>query len=353
MVSVVSGNLLRADVEALVNSVNCLGVMGKGVALEFKQAFPDNFREYAKACKLGQVMPGRMHVFETGRPSPRLIINFPTKQDWRQKAKLEYVEAGLEDLVKVLEDHEIRSVAIPPLGCGLGGLDWTVVRPMIEAALIRLPRLDAWLYEPSLPEARGPRVVNTPRPVLTPWQAALIKLVDRYEILDSEATHLEAQKLTYFLVEAGIPFRTQFDKHRYGPYAPGIKHSLQLLEGHYVDGFGDGGRLDPVRLVPGAMEDATELLNAQPEALQYESAIARIGKLIHGFESPYGLELLATVHWVVHRDGAHDLDAVVGKVHAWNERKQRLMERYHLEVTYERLRSHGWLVEGGIATIHR
>lgn len=149
MVETLRGNLLTADAEALVNSVNCVGYMGKGIALQFKKAFPENFTEYQKACKAGLVRPGKMFTFETGSMlSPRSIINFPTKRHWREKSRYEDIEAALRALVSEVKRLGIRSIAVPPLGCGLGGLDWKKVRPMIEAAFVEAPDVHVLIFEP-------------------------------------------------------------------------------------------------------------------------------------------------------------------------------------------------------------
>lgn len=148
MIRYAKGDLLGADVEALVNAVNTVGVMGKGIALQFKKTFPENFLVYEEACRRGAVEIGRMLVTETGAQRPRWVINFPTKKDWRHPSKLEYVERGLGDLVRVIQEHGIKSIAIPALGCGLGGLDWERVKPAIEHALAGVPELDARVYEP-------------------------------------------------------------------------------------------------------------------------------------------------------------------------------------------------------------
>jgi O-acetyl-ADP-ribose deacetylase (regulator of RNase III) len=143
------GDLLEAKVDALVNPVNTVGVMGKGLALEFKRAFPDNFRAYAAACKRGEVVIGRMHVTQRLSP-PRFIINFPTKDHWRSPSKLDYVRAGLVDLVAQIRSLEIESVAMPALGCGLGQLAWDEVKPLIHEALGGLNGVRVLLFEPSL-----------------------------------------------------------------------------------------------------------------------------------------------------------------------------------------------------------
>ena len=154
----VTGDLLAADSEALVNSVNCVGVMGRGVALAFKRRFPHNYKAYKAACDRGELQPGRMFVFETGELVPRLIINFPTKRHWRAGSRLTDVEAGLSALVAEIERRRIHSIALPPLGCGLGGLEWTKVKPRIHRALAGVADLDTLVVEPyGTDSRRAPR----------------------------------------------------------------------------------------------------------------------------------------------------------------------------------------------------
>jgi len=161
VITIASGNLLHADVEALVNAVNCVGVMGKGLALQFKNRFPANFEAYAKACKAGEVRIGAMFVFATGlHQNPRFLVNFPTKQHWRNSSRIEDIEAGLQSLVGEIRERCIRSIAVPALGCGLGGLEWREVRPRIEAAFASLPEVDVRLYVPG--EANS--IPRTPAP---------------------------------------------------------------------------------------------------------------------------------------------------------------------------------------------
>jgi O-acetyl-ADP-ribose deacetylase (regulator of RNase III) len=149
MIRTATGDLLKAEAEALVNPVNTVGVMGRGLALQFKRAFPDNFRAYAAACKAGQVVPGKMFIFETGWPTnPKLIVNFPTKRHWRDKSRLEDIEAGLAALLADAARLRIRSIAIPPIGCGLGGLPWQHVRPLIETTFALQPDVVVHLYPP-------------------------------------------------------------------------------------------------------------------------------------------------------------------------------------------------------------
>jgi len=174
MIQYTQGNILKADAEALVNTVNCVGVMGRGIALHFKNAYPGNFKAYAAACKRSDVQPGRMFVYETGLPTPRWIINFPTKRHWRGKSRIEDIEAGMDALVAEIRARDISSVAIPPLGSGLGGLAWRDVRPTIERALADLPDLRAIVYEPG----GGPQeTAVTAVPKMTAGRAALVGLI--------------------------------------------------------------------------------------------------------------------------------------------------------------------------------
>lgn len=164
MIETGQGNLLETDAEALVNTVNCVGVMGKGIALQFKQAFPENYEAYHKACKRDEVVPGRLFVQscrELGRL--RWIVNFPTKRHWRGRSRLEDIRVGLEALAREIAVRGIRSIALPPLGCGHGGLDWNDVRPLIEETLGNLPDVRVVVFEPGSGPAAGARPIRTRR----------------------------------------------------------------------------------------------------------------------------------------------------------------------------------------------
>lgn len=161
-----STDIFKSESEAIINPVNCVGVMGKGLALEFKNRYPDNFKDYEVACKTGKLELGKMFVHENRsnfNSNHKLIINFPTKRHWRDKSELSYIENGLNDLVKVVKEHDIKSVAIPPIGCGLGGLDWKIVKPMIERAFSSLPEVKLKIYEPITPLTHTEAVKQTAR----------------------------------------------------------------------------------------------------------------------------------------------------------------------------------------------
>ena len=149
MIGYKTGNILSEGTEALVNTVNCVGIMGRGLALQFKRAYPDNFQAYAARCRRSEIRPGRVFVFETrATVSPRYIINFPTKRHWRGKSRIEDIESGLQSLVQEIRLRGMRSIAVPPLGCGLGGLSWPDVRARIEAALEALADVEVVIFEP-------------------------------------------------------------------------------------------------------------------------------------------------------------------------------------------------------------
>ena len=227
MIRTGTGNLLQAPVDALVNTVNCEGVMGKGIALQFKQAWPQMYEAYRIEAKAGRIRPGEVHVWQTGLlHSPRFILNFPTKRHWRSRSLIEDIEAGLADLVAKLRELGVRSVAVPPLGAGNGGLDWSDVRPRIVDALTPLTDTDVLLWEPGAAPPTDHRPNQTQRPALTEARAAVLGLMARYTELDYELTQLEVQKLAYFLQEAGEPLGLRYQAHLYGPFADGLFLSL-------------------------------------------------------------------------------------------------------------------------------
>jgi O-acetyl-ADP-ribose deacetylase (regulator of RNase III) len=344
MIELTRGDILAADAEALVNTVNCVGVMGRGIALQFKKAFPENFRFYEAACQRREVQIGRMLVFETRLlGGPKYIINFPTKRHWRGPSRLEYIDAGLKSLIEVVREKGIKSIAIPPLGCGLGGLDWNDVRLRIAKAFAELPNVKALLFEPAgapKPEKMA-KISKAPR--MTPGRAVLVELIDRYlrAVLDPFVSLLELHKLMYFMQEAGEPLNLKFEKGTYGPYAKNLRHVLSLIEGHLISGYGDADDKPsrPIELLPGAAESAAAFIASHPET---QDRFERVSKLIHGFETPYGMELLATAHWVASREGARSFEEAVSKIYSWNPRK-RIFEGEQLRLAWRVLNDQRWL----------
>lgn len=343
MITYKTGDLFTEDCEAIVNTVNCVGVMGRGIALQFKKTYPDNFKVYAAACKRKEVEPGRMFVFETGRlMNPRYIINFPTKRHWRGNSRMEDIESGLAALADEIRSRGIRSIAVPPLGAGLGGLDWSRVREQIEVALRDFGDVRIVVFEPRAAKANERPNRSSKVPRMTPGRAALVMLMDRYlaGLLDPFVTLLELHKLMYFLQEAGEPLRLKYKEAHYGPYAENLRHVLNAIEGHMVSGYADGGDAPGKQLevVPKALGDAQSFLASKDTT---RSHIERVSDLVEGFESPFGLELLSSVHWVATRKDPQSADAVVTLVHGWNDHKRQFSKR-QIHMALDVLSRKGW-----------
>ncbi len=345
MLELTQGDILKADAEALVNTVNCVGIMGRGIALQFRKAFPDNFKAYEAACKAYQVQPGKMFIYDLNRLyTPRFIINFPTKRHWKGKSRIEDIKSGLADLISVIQQQHIRSVAIPPLGCGLGGLNWEEVRPLIIEAFQSVPEVAVFLFEPAGAPQAAAMIRENKVPNMTVGRAALLGLMRRYlaAVMDPTVTLLEVHKLMYFMQEAGEPLRLKYQKAPYGPYAENLRHVLSHIEGHFISGYGDAEDQPdkPLELKPYASEQAETFLT-ENEATQRR--FARVADLIKGFETTFGMELLSTVHWVATREEAITPEEAVTKIHNWNTRK-RMFEPRHIHLAWTQLRETGWLV---------
>jgi len=350
MIEHAKGNLLEADTEALVNTVNCVGRMGKGIALQFKQAYPDNFREYQRACRAREVRPGKMFVHDTERMvNPRYIINFPTKRHWRGKSQIPDIRAGLQGLIEEVRRRGIKSIAVPPLGCGNGGLSWSTVRPLIIEAFQRVPDVRVVLFSPlGAPDAKT-MPIRTTRPSMTAARALLVKLIEQYEQLAYRLTLLEIQKLAYFLQEAGENLRLRYEAGHYGPFAANLNKVLERIEGHFIRGYGDSQKPDAeIELLPSAIAEADAFLYGKTAVL---GRLNRVGELVEGFETPYGIELLSSVHWVGTRNQPPPTNAesAVQAVSGWNARKREMFKAQHIRVAWSRLVDAGWLPCGAAA----
>jgi O-acetyl-ADP-ribose deacetylase (regulator of RNase III) len=352
MITFTEGNLLDAKAEALVNTVNTVGVMGKGIALMFKEAFPENFRAYADACKNREIRVGSVFVTERHNwvGGPKWIVNFPTKQHWRNPSKIEWIKEGLQDLKRFLIDNNVRSIALPPLGSGNGGLDWKNVRPIIEEALGTVPGIDVTIYEPTA------KYQNVAKPAgvekLTPARALVAELLRRYSVLGFECTLLEIHKLAYLLqrriISAGgvSPLKLEFRADRFGPYAPTLGHLLNHLDGSYLHcekRVADAGILDTIWFED-SKKEVISLFVKTTEAKEFNSALDETTSLIEGFESPLGLELLSTVDWLLNHDKVEPTrEGVKSGLQSWlgggeaSERKLRLFEDDFIDLALSRL----------------
>ena len=345
------GNLLENDAEALVNTVNTVGVMGKGIALQFKKAFPENYKAYQKACEIGEVVPGRMFVFELEGQvfqGPRYIINFPTKRHWKDRTRLDDIAAGLNALIGEIEKRDIQSVALPPLGCGSGGLSWTSVYPMLAEALSSLENVRVSVFEPAGAPEPKKMIDRTSKPKMTLGRAAVLMLMRRYLDTgwDYRLSLLELQKLVYFLQETGENLRLRYKPLIYGPYADNLRHVLDRIEGHFVTGYGDGRNSPDTPLEP--IGDAVERAESfVADQVGTQERLDRVSDLIEGFETPYGMELLSSTSWVaVHGIGdrkANTPEEAIELVQSWNSHKRRSMKPEHIRRAWSRLKEQGWL----------
>jgi O-acetyl-ADP-ribose deacetylase (regulator of RNase III) len=349
MITFTQGNLLEAQTEALVNTVNTVGVMGKGIALMFKERFAQNFRLYAAACKAKQVQTGKMFITSVNElgNGPRWIINFPTKQHWRSPSQIEWIRDGLQDLRRFLIEQQIKSISIPPLGAGNGGLDWPIVRQEIEQALQDM-EVEILVFEPTSTYQNVAKRVGVEQ--LTPARALIAELVRRYWVLGIECSLLEIQKLAWFLERAietllpeHNPLNLQFVPHKYGPYANRLSHLLNNLDGSYLHcekRISDAHPFDVIWF-----DNDRELYlqtYLKTEAKAYLPALEYTAELIDGFESPFGMELLATVDWLINKEHIEPtVEAVREGLKRWPagaaERKLHLFDEQVISIALERL----------------
>ena len=335
MIRFVKGNLLESTAQALVNTVNTVGVMGKGIALQFKEAYPNNYILYRNACKDKLVQVGSMFITKEQNVYGinKIIVNFPTKTTWRKPSEYSYIEKGLKDLKdKILELH-IESIAIPPLGSHNGGLDWNVVKQMIISQLSDLD-CEINLYEPN--EAII-ELMKSERVKLTPERAMLLYMLCSLVSEGEFASEFAAEKLAYFLQKFGAAdsLKLHFRKYYYGPYSGKVRFVLHYLNGSYLKGVGQMEQkpFDPIWLLPDTFRDVQNFL-ASEENKPYEDICKTTASFLSGYYSNYLLELLSTVDFILHNN--EDLkewlimqpqevfELVVRHINQWSECKKYL-----------------------------
>ncbi|MCE2572664.1 type II toxin-antitoxin system antitoxin DNA ADP-ribosyl glycohydrolase DarG [Motilimonas eburnea] len=350
MITYQTGNILHDQADAIINTVNTVGVMGKGLALQFKKAFPAcYFKAYKKACDEQSLVVGQVLSFELNSTNaPFYVINFPTKAHWKGKSKLEYIEQGLISLKTEVMRLGVKSVAIPALGSGLGGLPWQDVERLIQQSLADVPDVEWRIYPPQAAPSAQAMPNLTKRPSMTIGRAAVLGLIERYVStgFGYRLSLLEVQKLVYFLTAAGEPLnKVVFKKHHYGPYADVLRHVLDKMEGHFITGYADGLNKPetPIALKEEAAQEAFRYLEQHQETKQ---RFDKVAQLIQGFESQNGMELLSTVHWVVTQELPNlepTDEELVRCVHRWNPRKAK-MKPAHILAAWNRLKQEQWLV---------
>ncbi|MGV3729972.1 MAG: type II toxin-antitoxin system antitoxin DNA ADP-ribosyl glycohydrolase DarG [Sphingopyxis sp.] len=336
-----NGDMFAEPVEALVNTVNCVGVMGKGVALEFKQRWPENFKAYKSACDAKVLVPGKILVYENARlftsKGPRFLVNFPTKAHWRSPSKLAYIEDGLDALVDEIRHLKIQSIALPPLGCGNGGLDWDVVKPVISEKLSVLDGVEVVVFSPkeSIDEPEFSENANL---TMNRTRATLLKALSELEVhFDGAFDRLSLQKIVYFLQALGVDFRLGFGRSLYGPYSEPLKKAFGAFERHgMIAGFFNGDRR--AHVTPAGCAAADEYLLSH--GLDIDTMVQRLARLIEGYESPYGMELLSSVHWLADNEKHHPVEKVIEALRSWSEHKSSFDE-ISIRAAYARLKEDG------------
>lgn len=339
MIHYVKGNLLESNAQALVNTVNTVGVMGKGIALQFREAYPANYRIYLEACRNKALHVGEMLITEdtnmmTGN---KIIVNFPTKTHWKMPSEYTYIEQGLVSLRNEIVKRNIRSIALPPLGSHNGGLDWLIVKKMIEKALTDLD-CDVYLYEPSeiiIEKMKSERVK------LTPARAMLLVLFGDMNANGEFASVFAAEKTIYFMQQFGAKslFKIDFKPYYYGPYSGGkVAHMLYRMNGSYIKGMGgmETRPFDYIWLIDGAESEARQYINSQENNL-LRTVCDKTMLFLRGYYSNYSLELLSSVDYLLETvpslknwrndDTKRVLDIIEHEIQGWSRRKEQMFKR--------------------------
>ncbi|MBP9209045.1 MAG: macro domain-containing protein [Saprospiraceae bacterium] len=342
MIHYKTGNLLDSEATALVNTVNTVGVMGKGIALQFKNMFPNNFKLYAEACKNKEVKVGKLLVTEEEAllAGKKIIINFPTKTNWRLPSEYQYIESGLVELVKVIKEKNIKSIAIPPLGSGNGGLDWNRVKQILEKHLSGLD-CEIFIYEPT---AAIQEALKKERVKLTPARAMLLSVL--YELVRNGefVSEFSSEKIAYFLQRFGAKetFKLEFQPNFYGPYSGKVKHVLYYLNGSYIMGYSskDKKPFEELGLIPDAEMEVSEFLD-KPENADYKTTVEKTKSFLTGFYSPFGLELLSTIDFIVSEKKAATQEAITKELENWSDRKKTLFTNpKFIQIAINNIQSH-------------
>ncbi len=339
MIKYLTGDMLQADAEALVNTVNTVGVMGKGIALQFKEAFPYNNKVYVQACKnkelsVGQLLPVTDSNLLYGK---KLIINFPTKTHWRQPSKYEYIEEGLIALKTLIQTNNIKSIAIPPLGAGNGGLDWAVVKPMIVNVLEGL-EVDIQIYEPN---KAIKEILQSQQPKkkveLTPARASVLYCLFAFESFGEYSSLFAANKLAYFLQRMGQALKLDFKPYHYGPYALGVEKVLYFLNGVFLKGMEQGEirPFEPLKLNYEQWDTVNEYIKSMP--LEDKERVMGLIRFIKNFTSELSLEILSTVDYIMVENPGYSIDQVMTAISSWSLRKKELFRKESVERAYNHL----------------
>ncbi len=326
MIHFIVGNIFDSTAMALVNTVNLMGVMGKGVALQFKENFPDNYKAYKAACKDKSISIGKLLVHkEKNIMGEKIIINFPTKTDWRKPSEYIYIEKGLDDLVRIISQYNITSIAIPPLGSGNGGLIWERVKSMIQAKLSSCD-IDIYIYEPTVQITEH---MKSERVKLTEARALLLYMLFDLVKHGEYASEFSSEKVCYFLQKFGAKdiFKLSFSPHYYGPYSGKVRYVLNALNGSYIMGYSDMNRkpFESIFLISDTYNEI-EAIVKQNKNLQETANRTTI--FLEGFYSDFGLELLSSVDYIMSVYGTNiSNDEIYKHIAKWSHRKAQIFAK--------------------------
>lgn len=339
MIRFTKGNLLDANTEALVNTVNTVGVMGKGIALQFKDTYPNNYRVYRNACKAGTFRTGQvLAVLDKDLKGPRWIINFPTKAHWKSPSQYRYIEDGLKALKEKLLELNIKSIAIPPLGCGNGGLDWESVKPLINSELADLD-IEILVFEPNEAIKAALQEENKIKEIkLTPARAMLLYSLFAYENMGEQSSLFVANKLAYFLQRSGENLKLKFEAHHFGPYSVQLNHVLYNLNGVYLKGLeqNQAKPFEPIQLNYEKWEEVKAYIQLELSPEQ-RTRLHNVLQLINGFESAFSLELLATVDYLMAEKRERPTNDILNEIKMWSERKTKMFRSEYVEIAQKHL----------------
>ena len=343
-----TGNLLESDAQALVNTVNTVGVMGKGIALQFKEQFPKNYKIYSEACKRGEMKIGRMLVVkEMTMSGEKIIINFPTKTEWFRKSQYNFIEEGLKDLVNVIHEYQIKSIALPPLGCGNGGLKWEKVKVLMQQYLIPLRNIQIIIFEPNDSVKEILQKQNQNKDVeLKPGRAMLLYALFQYAKHGETASVFAANKLAYFLQKSGEPLKLQFVPYVYGPYSQAVEKVLYALNGKYLKGMEQmkADPFEPLMLNWDRYDEVEKYIKSNLDSEQMQR-LTNLFKFIEGFESTLALEVLASVHYLMSQQPGLKENELLQGIHSWSNRKRNLITSTYVKIAYQHLQEFGSRLE--------
>lgn len=313
MIRSTTGDILKSESQAIVNTVNCEGFMGKGIAYQFKLAFPKNFESYVTACKKGFLTPGKLHTF---LESNKIIINFPTKNKWREKSKYQFIEDGLIELKRTINDLKIKSISIPPLGCGNGGLDWKKVRETIIAELNDLDQVDILLYEPSQNYSSQPTI----EPSLSLSHYLIMQLKEELSKFSRFRLQKSAFMVDFFREENYF----KFNAHHYGPYS----HSLDIISKQ----ISEFQKFHSVETCSAKLMVAKKLQSKNfYQAIDDTSPfIEKSAKFINSFRNDKSLELATSILYVIHTTKRTNTEQIINLIQSWSERKKALFSEQEI-----------------------